>query len=166
MSTNEQVNKCGSDEPSTTSSNECCICYEMIGERNNCVTECGHSFCLKCLVTAMSHNVACPCCRTPLVESPPIEESDDEEEESDIDDDFIDEEEDACIEDIVERIQKKGITMLDVVSILLDRYSQKDQKYTDDYIMSINDSIDDIVTEADQENYEQICFAKEDHRIV
>jgi hypothetical protein len=28
---------------------ECCICYEIIGEKNNCVTECGPKFCFKCL---------------------------------------------------------------------------------------------------------------------
>ena len=34
---------------------ECCICYEVINKaKNNCVTECGHAFCLKCLIKSFS----------------------------------------------------------------------------------------------------------------
>lgn len=44
-------------------SNECSICYETIGEKNCCVTECGHKFCLKCILVAMDRNNTCPMCR-------------------------------------------------------------------------------------------------------
>ena len=44
-------------------SNECSICYETIGEKNCCVTECGHKFCLKCILVAMDRNNTCPICR-------------------------------------------------------------------------------------------------------
>jgi hypothetical protein len=42
---------------------ECSICYETIGDKNCCVTECGHKFCLKCLLVAMDRNNTCPMCR-------------------------------------------------------------------------------------------------------
>ena len=49
---------------------ECCICFEFINkDKNNCITECGHSFCLKCLATSMYHDRwCCPYCRTDLVD--------------------------------------------------------------------------------------------------
>jgi len=43
--------------------NECSICYETMGDKNTCVTECGHKFCLKCLLMAMDRNNTCPMCR-------------------------------------------------------------------------------------------------------
>ena len=62
----------------TTELVECCICYETIGDKNNCVTPCGHKFCFVCLTKALTTNNTCPCCREVLVESP--EEDDDESE--------------------------------------------------------------------------------------
>jgi hypothetical protein len=49
-------------------SNECSICYETMGDKNCCVTECGHKFCLKCLLLAMDRNNTCPMCRHVLKE--------------------------------------------------------------------------------------------------
>ena len=48
--------------------NECCICYEIIRNTNNCVTECGHKFCLSCIITTMKRSSVCPCCRFSLRE--------------------------------------------------------------------------------------------------
>ena len=28
---------------------ECSVCYEKIGEKNNCITPCGHTFCKTCI---------------------------------------------------------------------------------------------------------------------
>lgn len=50
-------------ETVVSESNECSICYETIGEKNCCVTECGHKFCLKCILVAMDRNNTCPMCR-------------------------------------------------------------------------------------------------------
>lgn len=47
---------------------ECPICYEIIGEKNNCNTSCGHSFCFSCITKALSKNNTCPCCRENLVD--------------------------------------------------------------------------------------------------
>ena len=45
---------------------ECPICYESIGDTNNCTTKCGHSFCLICILKAFQKNTTCPCCRAEL----------------------------------------------------------------------------------------------------
>ena len=47
--------------------NACPICLDEIGEKNNCVTECGHKFCLKCLSTALREKDTCPMCRNKLL---------------------------------------------------------------------------------------------------
>ena len=92
---------------------ECCICYEIIGEKNNCVTECGHRFCFGCMLKAMTRNTACPYCRTELLEDFAGEDSDEEagdeasEGSDDDDEDFVDENQGyAHVEDIVERLEK------------------------------------------------------------
>ena len=46
----------------------CPICLDKIGEKNNCITECGHKFCLKCLSIALQGKNTCPMCRNKLVE--------------------------------------------------------------------------------------------------
>jgi|LauGreSBDMM110SN_4_FD.fasta_scaffold12189_2 hypothetical protein len=74
---------------------ECPICYNDIGEKNNCTTECGHVFCLQCIVTCLSTNKhsPCPICRTPIdhqntniIENGDIGNDDDGEDEDDYDD--------------------------------------------------------------------------------
>jgi hypothetical protein len=50
-------------------SNECSICYETMGDKNCCVTECGHKFCLKCILAAMDRTNTCPMCRHVLKEN-------------------------------------------------------------------------------------------------
>ena len=47
---------------------QCPICLCDIGEKNSCVTECGHSFCLKCILRAAQENTDCPMCRNTLVD--------------------------------------------------------------------------------------------------
>ena len=57
---------------------ECPICYNPIKERNRVVTKCGHLFCLECIthhtisnlnsVSSHSSNLACPMCRTSIIE--------------------------------------------------------------------------------------------------
>jgi len=147
--------------------NECCICYETIGNKNNCVTECGHKFCFKCLAIAMTHNNACPCCRAPLVDVPEEEDDDGdyEDDEEDSDDDEGDEEDEAPIEIIVERLKKNGFKMIDVVSLFLCRFSKVDAKYTDWHIDELTKKFDEIQVDADTEVMEQRLFAAEDRRV-
>jgi hypothetical protein len=139
---------------------ECCICYEPIGEKNNCVTQCGHKFCLKCLMMSMSRNNTCPCCRTELIPS--------SEEEDDQDEDFEDDEEEeeaVCeIEELTERLQKNGFTMVDILSMLIQRYSTRNEKYTPEFIDKMNDQFDQILIDADNEMVENQMFGLEDVR--
>jgi len=49
---------------------ECAICLTeevSVGGKNSCVTECGHIFCLSCILRAAQENTACPLCRNVLV---------------------------------------------------------------------------------------------------
>jgi hypothetical protein len=48
-------------------SNKCSICLEMIADKNCCITECGHHFCLDCFVTHFNKNRNCPLCKTQLI---------------------------------------------------------------------------------------------------
>jgi hypothetical protein len=44
--------------------NQCPICFDTIGDKNNIITECGHYFHASCLMTNITHNgFGCPCCR-------------------------------------------------------------------------------------------------------
>ena len=53
-----------------TTEKQCPVCLDDIGEKNSCVTECGHTFCLKCILRAAQENTACPMCRNVLVDEP------------------------------------------------------------------------------------------------
>jgi hypothetical protein len=48
--------------------NECPICMEVIGDKNKAITECGHTFCLKCLLKSAGKKNNCPLCREKLIE--------------------------------------------------------------------------------------------------
>jgi len=161
----------------TSTDTECCICFETIGEKNNCTTDCGHKFCFKCLATAMTRSNACPCCRAPLIEE--NEESDDEYQESDDEDndeEYNDEDEDedddepnrdykGNIEDIVKRLEKSGITLLDVASLLFNKFSKTDSKYSNEYVENLCKTIDQINEDAEQESFELEQMENEDIRV-
>lgn len=151
---------------------ECIICYEDIGDKNCCTTGCGHTFCFKCIVTAMQYNNSCPYCRTSLVDMPEEEEEDEEEDEDDDEDEDEDEEEDeadeneAEVEEIVVRLQEKGITMSDLVSLLICRYSRtrETDEDVDISISTLHHRVWDVVEEADDEVMEQNEMMDEDIR--
>ena len=52
-----------------SSEKTCAICYEEIDGKNCAVTECGHEFCLTCILRAAQENTACPLCRYVLIPS-------------------------------------------------------------------------------------------------
>ena len=148
---------------------ECCICYEQIGQTNNCVTGCGHAFCFKCLALAMAHKNSCPCCRAKLIDVPDMEDDDadgDYEDDDDEDDEEDDIDDEGHVEDIVDRLEKEGLTMIDVVSMLLNRYSKRDTKYTAEHIGHINRRFDQLAAEVDMEFIEQQQFAAEDKPLI
>lgn len=47
---------------------ECSICYEVLGNENNCTTPCGHKFCFNCIMKSLKRNGSCPLCRNSLTE--------------------------------------------------------------------------------------------------
>ena len=55
---------------SDVDSNDCAICLSTLGERNVCLTECGHAFCLSCLLQAARRKPDCPLCRHALLPVP------------------------------------------------------------------------------------------------
>jgi hypothetical protein len=127
---------------------ECCVCFEEIGEKNNCTTACGHKFCLVCLMKSMQMNNKCPMCRTSLL--PEIEEYD--EDAMDVDEDETEVDEDASATEVsvddfsnMEQfeykdctgagatpemlaiaLERQGYTMADVLSVLLLRFNRDD----------------------------------------
>jgi hypothetical protein len=164
----------GSGFDSVGTGTECCICYEIIGKKNNCVTECGHVFCFKCLATAMARNNSCPCCRAPLTDTPDDEdddsdyEEDDADEDSDDDDDevYVNKEYDGDVEDMVARMESNGVTMLDVVSLLFSKFSKKDEKYTKEYVKTLCDTINQISEDTENESKEREEMGGEDAPIL
>ena len=165
-----------SSTPTPILTHECCICYDTIdADKNNCVTDCGHRFCFKCVATSLTHNNwACPYCRAPLVDTPEESEEDDEDvDDEDADDDETletddedadDEDDDSpeCdIDELVRRLTEKGIGMKEVLSMLIGRYSPGT---TDEAAYAVCNKFDEIVEEADREVYEQEAMWDEDTR--
>ena len=146
---------------------ECCICYDPIStEKNNCVTECGHQFCFKCLATSMMTNgCTCPCCRSPLVEMSSDDDEDLDDEDDDDDDDIsidLEDEVECDIEELTRRLKANGFEMKDVLSMLLGRYTKGS---SDIVVYELNKKFDAIVDEADDETVEQEAMGLEDRRI-
>jgi hypothetical protein len=92
---------------------ECPICYETIGEKNCCVTECGHSFCFKCVTKALTMNNACPCCRAQLLEEEEIDEGEEEDDEdSEYDEEYIDDGESDAEDDEDQSEEERRVAQL------------------------------------------------------
>ena len=165
---------------------ECPICFESIGEKNKCVTECGHAFCLKCLIHASQTNASCPCCRATLIESSSNEDEDDDEEEYNDDEDdvesidiledeeagneYLDENENQNVEEITRIFKQKGYSLTDAIALLTGCYRRKDdEKNTKDYFKKLYSDFYEITEavqqEVDKENDEIMLMEEEDNRI-
>ena len=132
---------------------ECPICFEQIGNKNTCTTECGHTFCFKCMAESIQRNVKCPCCRFELVKPMDEEDIDDDEtEETNSDDDDDDDDDgEASIEQITSIFEKKGYTLMDAISLLCGRLSKQENKNTNEYYEKISDDFDKIIDELDND---------------
>ena len=141
---------------------ECVICYESIGSKNCCTTECGHQFCFKCIATSMQYNNACPYCRASLVDMPEgDDESEDDESDEDSDEDEIEEEEEeedeATAEEIAAALQEKGVTVVDLITLLTSRCSKTRPQNinANDHMVSIYNRLWDVVNDVDAEAKER-----------
>lgn len=74
-----------------TTTTDCPICMDAVQTNNNCViTECGHTFHTRCLLTNIVHNgYGCPYCRTEMVPEELLQDDDDEEEDDEMNQAFI-----------------------------------------------------------------------------
>jgi len=162
---------------SMTNMIECNICYDVIGERNSCVTECGHQFCFKCIALSLKYKNTCPCCRATMVEDQ-VEYEEDYEEEyeyeeddvvsrmsiSELDtrssgDDFSDmlDFTEADVEDVTKKLQEHNITIMDMVSLYLNRFSDDEEKG-----QALINKVHSLVVDADNETEEQNGMMDED----
>jgi len=156
---------------SNTAVMECPICYDPIGNKNNCTTECGHSFCFKCIVSSLKRNDGCPLCRTAFVEPSVIdEENDDEDEYSENDTETYSDEEDddeydeydekynGSVEMVAKRFEEKGYTLVDAIMLLMERRKMNDEdseryyKISDDYYKITGDVFIEIDKEYEERN--------------
>ena len=148
---------------------ECCICFDEIGCKNNCVTPCGHYFCFNCVTRALSNSNTCPMCRTVLIEIPEEDEEEDSDYESDEEEDEDDQDEeegDGNIEDVHARFMKLGYTSMDIMSMLTGRYKRSDPKYTSDYIDKMVKDFESIIDDVDNEEDEREMMGGEDRQSV
>ena len=151
---------------SIETSSDCPICFVTLGSRNKCITECGHEFCLKCMLSWSQRNVSCPCCREELIEVSTDEDDEESEDDEDQDDEDEDGEEDgeediedeeespntgASVENIAKMFEKKGYTIADAVKLILGRHSDEENKNTDEYYFEMLGCFDDIVDTLDDE---------------
>jgi len=144
---------------------ECCICFENIGTKNNCTTPCGHQFCFTCVSKCLSQNNTCPCCRTVLMEIDEDEDDDDEESDySDTDTDYSLEEDDN-MDSITMQFLGAGYTTNDIVTMLIGRVKERNEKYTSGYIKKMYDDFNKILRDSEAQRHERDMFAAEDKKI-
>lgn len=167
---------------------ECCICYETIGDKNNCVTPCGHKFCFVCLTKALTTNNTCPCCREVLVEA---EKDDDSEYESESESESSGEDshdengippedwvniQDVSLEDITDNAEimydkmiQRGVTKTEIIELLFSYYlgdyrsdlSERAAEIDDKIEDSFHHSFCDTIRE-NRTKKEQMMFLQED----
>jgi len=149
----------------------CAICLDAIATNNSCTTECGHRFCLKCILISTKKNATCPCCRSELTE--PVVNDDDYVDNFTAMFHDMDDNNDvhATVDDIAQRLTTEGISMIDLLSYCLNRYNSptlpglgnpRREHLTLEYIDNIIDTIEEIVHRADTEQCEHDEMAKED----
>lgn len=162
--------------------NECVICYESLNAtKNRCITECGHEFCLSCMMKhAQRNNGGCPMCRAVLIEEEEdvwteVDDSGDEDDEDDIDGESTEESIDGIedgedleneyhIEELESAFMAKGYGLKEALSLLMYKFSKTDAKYTKEYIRQLEADIDDMHEDLQRECEERMDMGAEDTR--
>ena len=150
---------------------ECVICYESLNaSKNICTTECGHKFCLTCMMKHSRRNNGCPLCRAVIIDSESESESDSESEYEEDDDETIEEIIDESypefeIEQFVDAFEAKGYGLKDALSLLMCKFSKTDEKFTKTYITKLESDVEDINEELQNECEERHEMSAEDVRL-
>jgi hypothetical protein len=84
------------------------------------------------------------------------EEDEDEEDEDEDEEDEDGEKEPECtIEQLHQKLQDKGYTMMDLVSVCFDKFSRIDPKYTKEHYKKISEDVMAVEEELTDEAYKQ-----------
>ena len=148
-----------SSETNNDDTIECVICYEEIGEHNNCVTPCGHKFCFNCMVRSLNNSDNCPMCRTALREPELESENESEYGETiyDSDDDDYDYDSITTVNPsiarpsvISEMMIENGYTMEDIVTLWTGRIDRLNPRYNQTFINKLQRDVGLIISSADE----------------
>ena len=145
----------------------CPICWESLDSKKNySITNCGHTFCFKCITKYATINNTCPMCRSELYEEETNivseEEDDDEEEEEEEEDDDYDDEDDyyegefVCDLNRVLKIVEEKFTIQDLTVLILRRFNSRSEKYNLENCQKIDDLFWNTVNDLDEERYREI----------
>ena len=150
---------------------ECCICYDVIGEQNNCTTPCGHKFCFVCMMKTLETNNTCPCCRAVL------QERGEEEEEDESDYEYSDEEDEldyhdrsitASTKNIASELESLGYTMSDILTLYLGRMNPAGERTSATFVEKLSEDFEKVInkqdSEIESEHYEKFDMMEEDTR--
>ena len=153
---------------------ECCICYEEMGDTNFTITTCGHKFHSRCIFTNLVQRVECPMCRTELVERLSVDDNDDDEDDED-DEDITeydsdgdnDEEEIAQplnIEQIAVKLKALGYTMEDVLMMCVGSDHPEDRANTRWYpeVASLDPLLNPVLNSANAPNVPAVVITNFD----
>ena len=164
----------------TTIIEDCPICYETVDPtRNRCTTPCGHTLCFTCMIqywnTHPAHtDYACPCCRSVLlaVSDQNIDDQTIDDEDSGDDSTMTEFNEhtrpshdSATIERIAVECITTGITLTDVLAVLISRgntwqdrrrFYHSDSIYTRLHCEEIGTVIYDMIDDLDDERCLQL----------
>lgn len=155
-------------------SEECCICYESMGNKNITTTACGHTFCFSCITKSMDAKNACPCCRAPLRED--VEEDneslinpfdDDDWSYDGLDFDILESTNNptnglVSVQEIMDFVREENISLSDVLSYQFSRYDSGDESALKEKYVVLEDFVRSKDRERRQECDERLAMMGED----
>lgn len=155
---------------------ECCICYESMGNKNTTTTACGHKFCFSCIMKCMDEKNACPCCRAPLREDVeeeidsfinPFEDDDNDWSYDDLDFDMLEDTTNptnalVSVQEIMDFVNESNISFSDVLSYQFCRYDSIDDSALKERCSVLEDFVRNKDKERRQESDERLAMWRED----